>query len=207
MAKDSQTFHNAYAGHDAFSNAARQATPLVVITGDRAFYHQLSAIVRPLGTTLNKDDFFLNDNEQVRLQFFVKRLNLHASPHVLFLLALGKTVESDLKTVATCLWNGLFRDSDAVAKGLVGPNDLSPGIVLKPHVDGELFDDYERDDAYGKQSYNPQHDTDLFDTNANRQFLYVYKDQANKVSYEQNYTDFDQIGVRYVSESQDARDD
>ena len=132
---------------------------------------------------------------------------MHASPHVLFLLDLGKTVESDTQTVATRLWNGLFKDSNAVARGLVGPNDLSPSIVLRPHVNGELFEDYQRDVTFGKQSFDPNKDTDLFDRGANKQFLYVYPGRADKVSYDQNYTDYDKAGVRYVSESQDDRDE
>ena len=207
MAKNSDTIKNAYGAHAMFTASGRRETALVVITGDRLFYHQLSGVVRPLGDTVNGDDIFLDDSEQLRLQFFIKRLNMHASPHVLFLLSLGKTVEADVSEVATLLWNKLFRDSDAVAKGLVGPEDISPGIVLRPHVDGELFDDYERHDAHGKQDYDPHKGTDLFDVNANQQFLYVRKNQASKRAYGQNYTVEDHINVRLVSASQDEQDE
>ena len=207
MAKNSDTIKNAYGAHAMFTASGRRETALVVITGDRLFYHQLSGVVRPLGDTVNGDDIFLDDSEQLRLQFFIKRLNMHASPHVLFLLSLGKTVDADVSEVATLLWNKLFRDSDAVAKGLVGPKDISPGIVLRPHVDGELFDDYERHDAHGKQDYDPHKGTDLFDVNANQQFLYVRKDQAKKRAYGQNYTVEDHINVRLVSASQDEQDE
>ena len=55
LAHESDTFKNAYAGHAAFKDTARKATPLVVITGDRTFYHQLSGFVQPLGQSVNAD--------------------------------------------------------------------------------------------------------------------------------------------------------
>ena len=97
-------------------------------------------------------------------------------------------------------------EAAAIGDGLTSEFE-DAGVVLKPHVDGQLFEDYERADALGKQNCDPSKETDLFDVNANQQYLYVREDQAKKRAYGQNYTVEDHINVRLVSASQDEQDE
>ena len=97
-------------------------------------------------------------------------------------------------------------EAAAIGDGLTSKFE-DASVVLKPTVDGQLFEDYERADALGKQNCDPSKETDLFDVNANQQFLYVRKNQASKRAYGQNYTVEDHINVRLVSASQDEQDE